>query len=377
MNIIVFGGAGDVGSRAVEDLARTEGVDRLAIADRAGANARRLASSIKNPSAQIEVVEVDARDPEALKAAMRGYDVAASALGPFYEFEPKLVQAAVEAGVHYTSVCDDFSAAQELFEKYDQPARERGVIILTGLGTSPGLTNMGVRLTASEMDVAHRAEIFVYQPLDGGGEAVLRHVLYVMTGDVAEYTGSRIQNVRALSQSVVVNFPKFGEVRLWNMGHTEPVTLHRFLPSLNEVKFYMGYGRGAGFFVWPCRLRLLENPRVQSVVCRVLAAIETLIPKRGTAIGAVRIDVYGEREGQEVLATICGVGNMREATGLSLAVGTRMLARGETTVTGGGVFAPEGCLDPMLFFQRMQERGITAYRDLDMSNQVAGAKSPD
>ena len=34
MQIIVLGGAGDMGSRAVEDLATTEGVRRVTIADR-------------------------------------------------------------------------------------------------------------------------------------------------------------------------------------------------------------------------------------------------------------------------------------------------------------------------------------------------------
>jgi hypothetical protein len=33
--------------------------------------------------------------------------VAASALGPFYRFETEFVGAAIEAGVDYTSVCDD------------------------------------------------------------------------------------------------------------------------------------------------------------------------------------------------------------------------------------------------------------------------------
>ena len=39
MNLIVLGGAGDMGSRAVEDLARAPGVERVTIADRSKAAA--------------------------------------------------------------------------------------------------------------------------------------------------------------------------------------------------------------------------------------------------------------------------------------------------------------------------------------------------
>ena len=36
------------------------------------------------------------------------------------------------------------------------------------------------------MDKVQRVDIYIFQPLDaGGGEAVLRHMLHIMTGDVA------------------------------------------------------------------------------------------------------------------------------------------------------------------------------------------------
>ena len=98
MQIIVFGGAGDMGSRAVEDLAHTAGVDRVTIADRDADGAHALAGSLRRAVAEVDVVVVDASAHDALVAAMSGYDVAASALGPFYRFEKLLVRAAIEAG---------------------------------------------------------------------------------------------------------------------------------------------------------------------------------------------------------------------------------------------------------------------------------------
>ena len=53
-------------------------------------------------------VSVDGDDPVSLARAMEGYDIAASALGPFNRFESKLVRASLDAGLHYTSVCDEY-----------------------------------------------------------------------------------------------------------------------------------------------------------------------------------------------------------------------------------------------------------------------------
>jgi hypothetical protein len=62
---------------------------------------------------------------------------------------------------------------------------------------------------------------------------------------------------------------------------------------------------------------------------------------------------------------------MREATGLSLSIGTLMLAHGELLTKEGGVYAPEACLDPRAFISYLSAKGIKAYEDLAMTRQVA------
>ncbi|NIM52309.1 MAG: NmrA family NAD(P)-binding protein, partial [Gemmatimonadales bacterium] len=119
MRIIVFGGAGDMGSRAVEDLADASGVDQVTIADREVTAADKLAATLRGRGAQVDVKAVDANDHDALVEAMQGYDVAASSLGPFYRFETRLIRAAIEAGVDYASICDDWSAAQSVLDEFD------------------------------------------------------------------------------------------------------------------------------------------------------------------------------------------------------------------------------------------------------------------
>lgn len=373
MKVVVFGGAGDMGSQTVEDLARSEGIERVTIADRNRAAAEALAARLGAARARVDAVAVDARDHGALVAAMRGYDVAASALGPFFEFELRLGRAAVEARVDYASICDDWSAAREVLDELDAPARAAGCTILTGLGASPGITNVGVRYFASQLDRLRRVEISVYQPLDaGGGEAVLRHMLHVMTGQVASWRGGRAVMLPACSERRTVEFPRFGPVRVWNMGHAEPVTVPRFFPGVEEVSFYMGFGRGAELFVHPARLGLFARPRAVDLTVRAALALERVI-KRPPAPGAVRMDVWGDRDGREVHLMGCGTGEMRATTGLSLSVGAQLLGRKQTAARGG-VLAPEACLDPLAFLDGMRARGVVAYEDLAMQKPLGAAR---
>ena len=371
MRIILFGGAGDMGSRAVEDLAIASGVDQVTIADRNVVAADKLAATLRGRGAKVDVKAVDAGDHDSLVDAMRGYDVAASALGPFYRFEARLVRAAIEAGVDYASICDDWSAAQSVLAEFDGPARAGGRIIITGLGTSPGLSNVCIRYLAEQMDRTRRVDVNVFQPLNsGGGEAVLRHMLYIISGEVAVWREGRQAMAPACGEERMVEFPRFGRIKVWNMGHAEPVTVPRFIPGVEECSFFMGFGLGASLLIWPAQQGLFRSESRIDWTARLLAPLEHLTGGQQPAPGALRVDVWGEKDGERGHRMACGVGQMREATALCLSAGVQMLARKELTVKEGGVYAPEACLDPAAFVSVMRAKGIEAYEDLAMTKPL-------
>jgi hypothetical protein len=154
------------------------------------------------------------------------------------------------------------------------------------------------------------------------------------------------------------------------MGHSEPETIPRFIPGVEEVNFFMGFGRGSGLFIRPARWSLFASGRLRDGAARVVNWIERVTSAGEPEEGAVRIDVWGEVDGEEVHRIACGVGHMREATGLSLSVGTLMLARRELLTEEGGVYAPEACLDPHKFIATLSARGIKAYEDLAKTRQI-------
>jgi len=371
MKIMVLGGAGDMGSRAVEALAVSEGVELVTIADKNQESAARLAGGLAGKKARVEFKRIDADNHQQLVDAMRGYDVAASALGPFYLFESKLVAAAIEAGVNYTSICDDWLAADQAITLHSDQARQKGVTAIIGLGTSPGISNLAVLFFARSMDKIRRADIYVYMPLNaGGGPAVIGHTLFIMSGKIPVWRGGKRVMVPACSEERVVEFPRFGKARLWNMGHSEPVTVPLFFPGMEEVNFFMGFGAGSGLLVLPARMGLFNTKRRRDFLAKIFERLEGIGKAKEPEQGAVRIDAWGEKDGKEVHEMGCGIGQMREATGLSLAIGTLMLGRRENFNSQGGIYGPEGCLEPIKFLQYMKGCGITPYFDLEMTRPI-------
>ncbi|MFC1474779.1 saccharopine dehydrogenase family protein [bacterium] len=372
MRYIVPGGAGDMGSRAVEDLAASQGVAAVTIADRNFAAARRLADTLKGGPATVDVVEIDAEDFGGLVDAFRGYDVVASTLGPFYKYEEKLVSAAIEAGVNYCSICDEWDAAEAVMEKLGKKAREKGVTAVIGLGTSPGITNVAVRHLADQMDTASRAEIYIHLPMNmGGGTAVIAHGVHIMTGDTVVWRNGKRTEVEACSEKKTVELPVFGKMPVWNMGHTEPVTIPQFLPGIRDVEFYMGFGKMTPLLIGAAKLGLGNSDKRVDAIYKLVHFVEKLAGGEEPGEGALRIDVWGEKDGGKVHLTCFGTGTMRDATALSLSVGARVLGEKKLLVDGGGIYAPEAVYESAGFFNRMKSRGMHMFEDIEMSRPVA------
>lgn len=370
MKILVMGGAGDMGSKTVEDLAGAEGVETVTIGDRNIAAAGDLAARLAGSSAAVTTLAVDAADMRGLVEAMTGQDVVASALGPFYMFETRLVAAALEAGVDYISICDDWCAAQDTIIRFDGPARDRSRMVVSGCGVSPGMSNIAVRLLAEQLDRARRADILVYMPTDSGeGEAVTKHTLFIFGTVVPVFRNGATMMLPAGSLHRTVDFPRFGRLKVWNIGHGEPVTVPRHLPDLEEVNIMLGMGRGTGAFVALGRLGAFSSPKRIDRMAGLLLKVSpgnTGPPSEG----ALRVDVSGDKDGSPCTLSVFGTGTMRDATGIALSIGAQLLGGKRLTVEQGGVYGPEGCFDPGEFLQMMGSSGITAYRDIDMREPI-------
>src|SRR5690606_932507 len=112
---------------------------------------------------------------------LQGATVVINFVGPFYRFAPLVIRAAIEAKVHYVDICDDFDAAEAILAM-DEEVKKAGITVLTGMGTSPGITNILARIGMDELDKTEEIDTIWVMGESETGTAVLYHVFHGGSG---------------------------------------------------------------------------------------------------------------------------------------------------------------------------------------------------
>jgi lysine 6-dehydrogenase len=155
-------GAGRQGIAAAYDLARFGEASKVTLADfnreRAQAAADRVNHLVRNRIA--DAIELDVRDENATRRALKGYDVALSAVPYFYNLA--LTRAAIETGV---SFCDLGGNTEIVRQQHalDREAQRAGVCVIPDCGMGPGMGN-NLAVYAMEL-VGDPEDVYLY---DGG-----------------------------------------------------------------------------------------------------------------------------------------------------------------------------------------------------------------
>jgi saccharopine dehydrogenase-like NADP-dependent oxidoreductase len=135
---MVMGGYGFFGSRICATLAQDPSV-RLLIGGRDRARGEQFARKMSLSPEQ--VVRVDARDVDlARRLSQMGVNTLINTAGPFQGQNYSVARAAIEAGCHYIDLADgrQFVAGIDCL---DASAKERGVTVVSGASSVPGLSS--------------------------------------------------------------------------------------------------------------------------------------------------------------------------------------------------------------------------------------------
>jgi saccharopine dehydrogenase (NAD+, L-lysine-forming) len=361
--IVVLGGCGGIGGIASRALAAM-GEDVL-IADLDTHGAEDLAQQVG-----ARAIALDASSPESLVRAMTGADVVLNCIGPFYRFGPPILAAAIEAGVDYVDVCDDLAPTRLMLEM-DDAARTRGVTALIGMGNSPGIANVFVRLCADQLldqvesvDIMH---VHGGEPQEGAG--VLKHRIHAMVNPVPLFVDGEFLEVRQLEadgQAFVreFEFRDVGRMPVHPYPHPETITLPRQFPGLRRatnlgVIFPLPYfertqdlvraGACADEPVTVGGRQVVPLDVAVALLQRQRPAFLAAAGVTGPA-GCLAVEVSGVKDAEhhryvfQLSSTAAGAG---EGTGIPAAVGALLMRRGK--VAGPGVRPPEAAVDPLDF----------------------------
>ncbi len=378
--VVVLGGAGGIGRVAVEGILQHPVFDQVVVADTRLEAARAVVSELGDE--RLSALEVDAASPESLAAALEGATVALNCVGPFYRFGPPVLRAAIKAGVDFVDVCDDLSPTLEMLD-LDGAAKKRGVKALIGMGNSPGIANLFVKLCADglleQVETADISHIHGGEPVEG--PAVVKHRIRAMLDDIPLFVNGQFISVRQLEESgrehtVVTDFHRIGRFPAFPYPHPETITLPAHIPGLKRatnrgVIFPLSYFHLTQAMVHvgacgeePIRVGDSEVIPIEFSVAHILARRASLLEEAGVTgpAGCLKVEVGGLVSGRphrfvfQLSSSTAGAG---EGTGIPAAAGALLMGMGG--IEREGVYPPEAGVKPLellaLAFQTVKAMG--------------------
>jgi saccharopine dehydrogenase-like NADP-dependent oxidoreductase len=362
MKILVLGGAGDMARDVLDELQKEAAVKSVSIADLNLDRARREATM---RGGRFSAHRLDAQDHGQVVDLMGRHDITLGFAGPFYLFEKRLAQAALDAGKPYISIADDYEAYLDVLS-LDDLARQKGVHLLTGWGNSPGLTQALARQGYNSMENPRRINVhWAAGSNEAAGPANLTHLFNIFHGTTLQTIRGKEIQVPTGGGRKVVRFPfPMGELPVYYTGHAESVSIPRNLPGLTEVTLHGGVQPP----YIPLLIMLLSKTGLFNTHGRRKKAadffyrIESLFGAGGLDKSVGRVDVYGFHQGRAVHRTYTYLGHIGQITSIPCAVAALWELAGRFTDAPGGVYSAEKLLsDPAPFLAEVMRRGVDIF----------------
>jgi len=152
MKILVIG-AGQMGTALAYDLARSQGVESITLADMDVSRAQSVATQIN--AKKIRHTHLDVEYFDDVISLMNGHDCAIGATTFRHNFE--LTRAALEAGVHFCDLGGNDDVVRRQLS-LDAEAKNRNILVVPNCGLAPGFANVlaaGGAKKFDELDTIH------------------------------------------------------------------------------------------------------------------------------------------------------------------------------------------------------------------------------
>lgn len=381
MRIAVLGGAGMMGCIAVQDLACSQGVDEVIIADLSEERGRQVADYLD--SSRVSLARVDVRDHEALVRLLRGVDACLNATVYYTNLE--IMGACLEAGTHYTDLGGLFHTTLRQLQ-LSEHFRDAGLSAVLGMGSAPGVPNVQARYAVDRLDTVEAVRIYDGIKPPPPDAVVFTYAVATIVDELTQkpmvYRDGQMAACEPLTEFEDYWFtPPIGLLPMHLSLHSEVATLPTSFhdKGLRECFFKINYWGMAPETV--AKIRVLADLGFAGQQPVPLGSGDTAVVPRDLMIALLRdkvppvtsflepprnqppdwtkeivTEVRGTRFGKPVtyrLGTLTVKGAL--PTGVSPSIAARWLAEGRVPP---GVWPPELAIEPEPFFAELNRRGI-------------------
>ena len=379
MKIVVLGGAGMMGCIAVQDLARSQAVDEVVIADLNADAAREVAAYIDSP--KISQAQVDVRDHAALVDLLRDADTCLNAT--VYYFNLDIMDACVEAGTHYTDLGGLFHTTRKQLQRHTQFVAA-GLSAVLGVGSAPGVPNIQARYAADRLDTVESIRIYDGIKPPPPEATTFSYAVPTIVDELTEppmvFRDGEFVACEPLSEFEDYWFaPPLGMLPMHLSLHSEVATLPLSFKDkgLRECFFKINYWGMAPEMIEKVKVladfgfagrepvevrgtsvvpRDLLNTLMGGYVPPLTSFLDPPVNQPPDWTKEIVTEVHGTRKGEPVtyrLGTLTVKGSL--PTGVVPSIVAQWLTEGRIPA---GVHPPERALDPKPFFAELEKRGI-------------------
>jgi len=384
MKTLVIGAAGQIGAYTVQDLVEFSRAEVIASSLRLG-DVKKAMDDLRL-GARVQVMELDARDTDAVAKVAKSEDVDTVVNCAWYQTNIAVMKACLRAGAHYTDLGGFFDTTLKQLE-FDKEWKKAGVNATIGLGSTPGLTNVAGAAGAAKLDEVDTINLYcswgntlpVQEP--GWPGYSIRTVMDEFTQEPVMWLGGKHVKQPVLSGGMTVTMQDpIGEVTAYYVKHSEPATLGRYVgKGCRNVTFRIGFpNTDLATFKTLRSLGFADTEGIQFGDQRIspldyLTAMYTRAisrsrhdapPKKEYEYDAFRIDVFGALEQTPAKVTYYimtwndperGIPSSRDT---SVPPAVISYWQGTGKIREPGVFPPEATVDPEPFFVEMGKRKI-------------------
>lgn len=374
MKAVVLG-AGLMGKEIARDLAKSENVEKVYLADISVAIGGVLTDQNRE---KIEFLQVDAHCEEDLRNVMQHGDVVLNAL--FYTFNERVAQAAIDVGVHLVDLGGHIGGITEKVLQLHEQAAYSGVTIIPDLGVAPGMINILTGYGASKLDEVDSIKLYVggiptepKPPLHYTRVFSLEGVFDHYTEPSKMIQKGKLTEVESLSGIEPIYFDDFGVLEaFYTSGGIS--TLYKTYPHVHTLEYktirYKGHGEK---FKLLADLDLLSKDnvvKVDNVEVNVRSVMLEALKKKlqlGKEIDAVllRAIISGEQRGEQITyeyEMVIKRDPQTETTAMAIATASTISIVAQ--MIGGGIIRERGVLPPESivpgkeFIEEMAKRGV-------------------
>lgn len=327
---------------------------------------------------RLELLPLDANDHLAVRSAMRDVAATMSAFPYYYNLEMAL--AAIESGSHFCDLGGNTRIVEEQKKLMDRAGAAR-VSVVPNCGLAPGLANIIAEYGISHFDRAREVHLKV-GGLPVHPEPPLGYqIVYSLEGVLDYYTtpawilrGGVPTRVEALSEIERLDFEGVGELEAFHTAGGLSLMAQRYEGRIDRMEYKtMRYPGHAEIMRAIRELGLLSTEQIQFHGVRVvprdlfIAVAEPRLrkdPGKSPDLVALRVEVRGERSGEEVALrwdlldrfdTATGISAMMRTTGFSLSITGMLQASG---IIRTGVWTADEIVPAVRYIRELAQRGI-------------------